>query len=216
MEIGPCIPSVTKSNCLRHGVCAAGPSSITFQPTLFLLHPWTAFNFWSLLSWKRLHGFAVMQQPPRLVHPQGNVGSGAGQRSRAAPASVPVPPSTPRKKGEELDNLIRLLEDQYQLGFSVSAGPRSPATRKTTADILEQKIQFLFFSHRPALDDALARFTTTATVIPKEQRADSLLDILRSTTKGATPTSRSGTPLSTKNVPPKSLKQSQLCKCAFN
>ena len=149
-----------------------------------------------------LHGFVVMQQPPRLVHPQGNAGSGAGPRSGAAPVSVPAP-LTPRKKGEELDKLIRSLEDQYQLDFSVTVGLRSPAKRKTTANALEQRIQFLFFSHRPALDDALARFATTGTFIPKEQRVDTLLSILRNTTQCVTPTSRSGTPLSTKNIPPK-------------
>jgi hypothetical protein len=166
---------------------------------------------WSRLSRKRLHGFVVMQRPPRLVHPQGNAGSGAGQR---APVSVPVPPLTPRKKGEELDKLIRSLEDQYQLGFPVTAGLRSPATGRSTADKVAQRIQHLFYSSRPALDNALARFATTATCIPKAQRAETLLNILRSTCP--TPTSSLGTPLSTKNVTPELLKPTQLCECAFN
>ncbi|KAF3050045.1 hypothetical protein E8E11_006510 [Didymella keratinophila] len=140
-----------------------------------------------------------MQQPPRLVQ------SGAGQRSGTAPASVP--PLTPRKKGEELNDLICSLEDRYQLGFNVKAGLRSPAQRKSTADIAAQLIKFLFFSHRPALDDALATFATTATFIAKDQQTSALLTVLRSKTQHGSPISRSATP---KNVPPQSLKTSQL------
>ncbi|KAF3039373.1 hypothetical protein E8E12_006968 [Didymella heteroderae] len=142
-----------------------------------------------------------------MVHLQGSAGSGAGQRSGAAPASVPVPPLTPRKKGEELDDLICSLEDRYQLGFNIKAGLRSPAQRKSTADRAVQLIKFLFFSHRPALDDALATFATTAAFIVRDQRANALLTILRSKTQHGSPTSRSATP---KNVPPRSLRTSQI------
>jgi len=209
LKIGPCVPSVTKSNCLRHRVCAAGPCFVTFPTHFILSEPvdcvqFLVFLVWSLLlPGKRLYGFVVMQQPPRLVQ------SGAGQRSGTAPASVP--PLTPRKKGEELNDLICSLEDRYQLGFNVKAGLRSPAQRKSTADTAAQLIKFLFFSHRPALDDALATFATTATFIAKDQQANALLTVLRSKTQHGSPISRSATP---KNVPPKSLKTSQLCRCA--
>ncbi|KAF1922470.1 uncharacterized protein M421DRAFT_10521 [Didymella exigua CBS 183.55] len=133
-----------------------------------------------------------MQQPPRLH------GSGAGQRSGAAPASVPVAPSTPRK-AQELDNLIRSLEDQYQLGFNVKRGHRSPAQLKRTADRAARQIGNLFYNHRPVLDDALATFATTATFIAKDQRANPLLTVLQTKSPHVSPMSRSGTTMSAKN-----------------
>lgn len=157
-----------------------------------------------------LHGFVVMRQPPHLIHPQGNAESGAGHRSGAAPASVP--PLTPRKKGEGLDNLIRSLEERYQLGFKVRGELRSPAHSQTAADTVVKKIQYLYFSDGPALDQALAEFATTAISVAKDQRLDVLSNILRSKTQYKSPVSRSGTPISVKNVPPKGLKTPQPCK----
>lgn len=159
-----------------------------------------------------LHGFVAMQQPTRLVRPQGGgARSGAGQRG-AAPASVPTALHTPRKEGE-LDKLISSIENKFQLDFNVKVGLRSPALRKSTTDNALQLIQFLFFNDRPALDDALATFAITVSHIEKEKRASALLTVLRTKTQHALPLSRSGTPFSANRVPPGSLKTSQLCKC---
>lgn len=149
-----------------------------------------------------------MQQPPRLVYPHGTGGS-AGHHP-AAPASVP--PSTPRKKGEVLNQLIRSLENQYHLGFRVSTELRSPIHSKSAADLVANRIQHLFYSHKPALDEVLATFATTATFIPKEQQLDALSSIIRSKVQHESPTSRTGTPLSGRNVPRGSLKTSQPCR----
>ncbi|XPS75497.1 hypothetical protein M3J09_007573 [Ascochyta lentis] len=148
-----------------------------------------------------------MHQSSRLAYPQGNVGRGAGHRSAAAPASVP--PSTPRKKGEGLDNLIRSLERQYQLGFKTNLEFKSPARNKTTADIVVDKIQYLYYSHGPALDEVLRTFASRAALLAKEQRLSELLHILRSKIQHESPISRTGTPMSARNVPPKILKTPQ-------
>ena len=187
----------------------AGLPPSLLQPTSFLLN--YDILFWNWLAQKHLHGFVVMQQLPRSVHPQGN-GNGAAHRSGVAPASVP--PLTPQKKGEYLDNLIRSLEDQYQLGLKAGAGLRSPARSKTAEDTAIQMIQRLYYTHGPALDDALAAFAAVATFIPKDQRLEALSTILRNKIKHKSPMSRSGTPMNARNVPPKSLKTPQPCKCA--
>ncbi|KAF1364385.1 hypothetical protein EJ07DRAFT_99234 [Lizonia empirigonia] len=150
-----------------------------------------------------------MYQSPRLVCPQGNDGIGAGYRSAAAPASVPVhhTPLTPRRTGEALDNLIRSLEHQYQLGFK-NKSEWSPARSKTAADVVAKKIQHLFFSSRTDLEDALAAFAKIATSTAQNERLGVLSNILRS----KVPRSRTGTPTSTKNVPPRSLDTAQPCK----
>ena len=151
-----------------------------------------------------------MQQPPRSARPQGN---GAAHGSGAAPASVPVPPLTPRKKGEGLNNLIRSLESRYQLGFKVNDEFRSPARNVTAADAVAKKIQFLYYSHEGALHDALAAFASAAPYVAEGQKLHMLSDLLKSKTQYGSPVSRSGTP--TRNVPPKTLKTPQLCKCIF-
>lgn len=166
-------------------------------------------SFWIWTAADRLHGFEVMYQSPRLVYPQGNDRNGAGHRSSAAPASVPVhhTPLTPRKTGVALDNLLRSLEHQYQLGFK-NKSEWSPARSKTAADVVAKKIQHLFFSSRTDLEDALAAFAKIATSTAQNERLGVLSNILRS----KVPRSRTGTPTSTKNVPPRSLDTAQPCK----
>lgn len=151
-----------------------------------------------------------MQQPPRLVPPQGN-GGGAGHRP-TAPASVP--PSTPRKTGDELNRIIRSLEDQHRFGLIVPP-VRSPIRSKSVAELVADRIQQLYWSHRSTLDRALETFATTATYIPKDQKLEALRSILRSESQHDTPTSRAGTPIDAKNVPPKILKSLQPCKYAL-
>jgi hypothetical protein len=119
---------------------------------------------------------------------------------------------TPRKKGEGLDNLIRSLEERYQLGFKVRGELRSPAHSQTAADAVAKKIQYLYFSDEPALHQALAAFATTATFLAKDQQLDVLSNILRSKTQYKSPVSKPGTPTNAKNVPPKSLRTPQPCK----
>lgn len=150
-----------------------------------------------------------MNQSPRLVYPQGNARSGAAHRSAAAPASVPL---TPRKKGEGLDKLMHLLEKKYQLGFKLKTELRSPARSKTAADTVSKRIQYLYYSDPPVLEDALATFATTATFIAKDQRLEVLSNILRSKVQHESPVSRTGTPMSARNLPPKGLNSPQPCR----
>ena len=170
---------------------------------------------YSVICWlasRCLHGCALMQQPPRSARPQGN---GAAHGSGAAPASVPVPPLTPRKKGEGLNSLIRSLESRFQLGFKVNSEFRSPARNVTAADAVAKKIQFLYYSHERALHDALAAFESAAPYAAEGQKLNMLSDFLKAKTQNGSSVSRSGTPTSTRNEPPKSLKTLQLCKCIF-
>lgn len=157
-----------------------------------------------------MHDRRAMQQPLRSVRPQYNVRSGVVHRSEAVPASVP--PLTPRK-ANELDDLIESLEDKYKLGFMTQSGLRSPATAKSKADIALKKIRYLFFSDKPALHDALARFATALTGPAKDQRLDELLRILRRKTSHESTKAKLGTPISERDVLPKT---SQSCKCAFD
>lgn len=191
----PQAPCLRLQHCLRHHP----PTPICIR-VLALLRNWQATE--------RLHDLVVMQQPPRLNRTQGD-----GRGCAGPSASVPVPPSTPRKKGEALNQLLRSLEDQYQLGFKVSGEPRSPINKTSAADPVQNRIQHLFYRQKPALDEALVAFATTATYIPQAQRLSALLDILRSKTQHDSPVSRAGTPLSARNVPPKTLKAPQPCKC---
>ncbi|KZM24659.1 uncharacterized protein EKO05_0007083 [Ascochyta rabiei] len=145
-----------------------------------------------------------MHQSSRLAHPQGNVGRGAGHRPAAAPASVP-PPSTPRKNGEGLNNLIRSLEQRYQWDLKINSKYRSPAQLHTTEDAVTSRIQRLYYSTGSALHDALEAFANTAKSLEKHQRLHVLLKILKSKGQHESPVSRTGTPMSARNVPPKSL-----------
>jgi hypothetical protein len=213
LNIGPCAPTVTKSNCgLRH-YCAytSGRHSFT-QPISFLFVFGIFCNYFTLDS---LYGFEIMRRSPRLR--QVNDMSSAGPRSAAAPASVP--PSTPRK-GEALTNLIRSLEEQWQLGFKLLPEYRSPARNKSAVDNVAKDIQYLYYSARPALDDALEMFATMAAFIEQDQRLNVLSKILRHKTQQQSPISRKGTPLSARKVPPKSPHLPQPCKyecerCSF-
>jgi hypothetical protein len=186
------------------------PYPSTLPTSNFLTQLFDLFCYW--LASRCLHGPALMQQPPRFARPQGN---GAAHGSSAAPASVPVPPLTPRKKGEGLNNLIRSLESRYQLGFKVNGELRSPARNVTAADGVAKKIQFLYYSHERALHDALAAFESAAPYAAEGQKLNMLFDFLKAKTQHGSPVSRSGTPTSTKNEPPKSLKTPQFCKCIF-
>lgn len=148
-----------------------------------------------------------MQHVPRLV-PPGKAEGVAGLRSGAAPASLP---QTPRKKGEYLDKLLRSLEDQYHLGLKTGSDWRSPARHNTIADKVNRKIQHLYFSYEPALDDAIATFANIASSITKDKRLEEFWKILLSKAEQSTPTSRTATPPTAKNVPP-SQKTPQLRK----
>lgn len=156
-----------------------------------------------------------MHQSAHLVHLQNNAEGDAEHRSSTASASAPL--QTPRKKGEDLNRLICSLEQQYQLGLRVWDEHRSPIHQlhQTTADKVYRKIQRLFFSSGPTLDDALAIFETSASFLPSEQRLGLLYNILRSKTDARSPLSGADTPLCEKRAPLKVLKTSQQCKCTF-
>ncbi|KAF2828010.1 hypothetical protein CC86DRAFT_438904 [Ophiobolus disseminans] len=124
----------------------------------------------------------------------------------AVPAAASLPhPQTPHRlrSNPGLDNLIRELDNEWQLGLTRGQSQlRSPAHNRTAADRTYRRIQHLFYSARPALDDVLQDFGRTARAgLATEAPLDVLHDMLKSrVTPG--PPSRTGTP---KNVPPKSL-----------
>jgi hypothetical protein len=146
-----------------------------------------------------------MQQRRRSPRLRSNDAS----RAAGPAASLPVPetPHHPRT-GAALNSLIRSLDDQWQLGLGKVRQLRSPAQHQSTADKTYAKIQRLFYSARPALDDVIQSFTKVAPGFPNDARLGVLHGMLKSQTL---PPSRVGTPVSARNVPPKSL----LCKCVF-
>ncbi|KAF2026769.1 RNA-directed RNA polymerase 2 [Setomelanomma holmii] len=122
----------------------------------------------------------------------------------AGPASLPLPqPETPHhpRTGAALDTIVRALDDDWQLGLRRVRQLRSPLYHQSTADKTYAKIQRLFYSARPALDEVIGRFNKAAPSFPREARLDILNGLLKSQT--LTP-SRVGTPVSARNVPPKS------------
>lgn len=139
-----------------------------------------------------------MRRSPRLAN-----GAGNGSRS-ATPTHVPNPqtPQHPRS-GAVLDDLVRSLDSEWQLGLSRTNNHlSSPSQPRTLAGRTYSRIQLLFYTSRPALDDALRIFNSTARGCPLEKRLETLYRILLAQ---PTPVPRSGTP---RNVPPKTL----LCK----
>ncbi|KAH6644503.1 RNA dependent RNA polymerase-domain-containing protein [Boeremia exigua] len=149
-----------------------------------------------------------MPQPPRLVPPN-NAGGRAGLRG-AAPASVPVPPSTPRKNAEGFDELLRSLKNDYQLEeLKIGAGLKSPARSKTVADGVIQRLRYFYYQDESTLDEVLSTFAISAKLLDIEKRLGVLAEILRRKDPRGVPVSRSGTPVSARNVPQTRLKTPQ-------
>lgn len=100
--------------------------------------------------------------------------------SPAAPALVE--PRTPHhpKSGTALNELIRTLEADWQLGLRVRDDPISPAQSCAPADKTYGKIQKLFYVARPALDRALDTFGKIATGFKPDQRLELLDGVLKS------------------------------------
>jgi|SRR5690242_6372030 len=134
-----------------------------------------------------------MQRPPYVVH-QPSDGDG-----RAGP-SASVPPSTPRKDGRALNQLMRTIEGTYHLGLTISSEPRSRAHQTSAVDNVENKIQLLFYTNESALSDVLKAFAAKATITPKAQQLDVLLNLLKREVQHMTPISRVGTPLSSRRM----------------
>jgi hypothetical protein len=153
-----------------------------------------------------------MRQSSRLL--QGNR-SGAGRSNDPQPTIAgSLPPHTPRhpKTGAALDDLVRSLEHEWRLGLKVRDTLWSPhkVDEKSTAEKVYGQIKRLFFSARPALEEALESFKEIANGLPPDERLKTLHGILKSKTQS--PISRAGTPL---NEPPNSLKSVQMCKCTL-
>lgn len=129
--------------------------------------------------------------------------------TRAAPALVP--PTTPQhpKSGAALDQLLRKLEDEWQLDLEVG-GQQTPAKMRTTAGKAKQKIQYLFYSSMPVLHGVLRRFKEDVPRRRNISRLELLDSLLREEVSAQSPRSGTATPVSTRNQPPKSL----LCKCS--
>ncbi|KAF1829490.1 hypothetical protein BDW02DRAFT_146045 [Decorospora gaudefroyi] len=130
--------------------------------------------------------------------PKDNAGGPAG------PASLP--PGTPQHRlrlwrGAELDELILQLEATWKIGLKLRGAEWSP--KKSSWDDLPDRIygifKRLFFSSRPALDEAIRRFEQQAHGYPRAKR---MLLLYQTLPKRDGPVSRIGTP---KNDPPKSL-----------
>lgn len=151
-----------------------------------------------------------MRQSPRLLQ-----GSRAGRTGLEQPIAGSLPaPHTPHhpKTGAALNALIRDLEHDWQLGLAVRDKYWSPhkADKESLSEKVYGQIQHLFYSARPALNDALDIFKNTAPGFAQSARLNLLHGILKSKTQS--PVSRAGTPL---NEPPKSLRSepvNPLCK----
>jgi hypothetical protein len=126
--------------------------------------------------------------------------------------SLPLPlplPGTPHhiRRGADIDNLIRSLEDKWRIGLKLRSAEWSPKKSAGSTDDLADKIygivKRLFFSAQPALNDAINTFEEQASRTAPRERLRLLYRILLSKTKkDGGPVSRTGTP---KNEPPKSL-----------
>jgi hypothetical protein len=151
-----------------------------------------------------------MRQSPRLL--QGNR-SGAGRSNDPQPTiDDSLPPDTPRhaKTGVGFDDLVRSLEQRYRLGLKVRDNLWSPQKVKSAEDKVVGQIKHLFYTSRPALEEALKSFQDIENGFPPDERLKTLKGILKSKTQS--PMSRAGTPL---NEPPNSLKSVQTCKCTL-
>ncbi|KAH7066941.1 RNA dependent RNA polymerase-domain-containing protein [Paraphoma chrysanthemicola] len=145
------------------------------------------------------------RRSPRLRNDARTAAGGSAALPAPVPHSLPQPttPQHPRT-GAALSNLIRSLDDEWHLGLGKIPQLRSPAQHQTTADKTYAKIQRLFYSARPALDDVIQSFTKVASGFPKEAQLEVLHGMLKSQT--TQPPSRVRTPVSgSRNVPPKSL-----------
>ncbi|KAH9870156.1 hypothetical protein J1614_007078 [Plenodomus biglobosus] len=140
-----------------------------------------------------------MRKSTRLA--QGNHGQSPEPTGAVGPA-----PRTPHhpKSGAVLKQLIQSLEAKWQLGLKVHEH-QSPAQTRTTADKIKARIQYLFFSSRPALDEALEKFEASAAGFAPEEHVYVLDGLLKSKQFTKSPQSRIGIPVGTQNQPPKSL-----------
>lgn len=140
-----------------------------------------------------------MRKSTRLA--QGNHG-----QSPEPTGAGPTAPRTPHhpKSGAVLKQLIQSLEAKWQLGLKVHEH-QSPAQTRTTADKIKARIQYLFFSSRPALDEALEKFEASAAGLAPEEHVYVLDGLLKSKQFTNSPQSLSGIPVGTRNQPPKSL-----------
>jgi hypothetical protein len=150
-----------------------------------------------------------MRQSPRLLQGRSN-GIGAGRSNGPQPTTAgSLPPRTPRHpKSGDVDNKIRKLERDWQLGLKVRGPLWSPqkADKKSTAEKVYDKIKRLFFSTDSALDKVLKTFDEIAHHVQTNERLNVLHVLLKN--EIPTPISRAGTPL---NEPPKS-RNVQTCK----
>jgi hypothetical protein len=149
-----------------------------------------------------------MRQSPRLL--QGRNGNGAGRSNGPQPTIAgSLPPRTPRHpRSGDVDDRIRELERDWQLGLKVRGPLWSPqkADEKSTAEKVYDKIRRLFFLSEPTLDKALKSFKEIASHLAPNKQLDMLHVLLKS--EIPTPISKAGTPL---NEPAKSL-NIQTCK----
>jgi hypothetical protein len=154
----------------------------------------------------------TMRQSPRLLRDTRNLAGRSDGPTATAGATTPRPPQTPRhpKSGAALDDLIQTFENKWRLGLKVRGPLWTPqkSTLENTADKVYGQIKRLFFSSRPALDSAFEQFEADAPRSAHDSRLGLLHVILKSKTQSPIP--RAGTPL---YEPPKSVKESQPCKC---
>jgi hypothetical protein len=98
---------------------------------------------------------------PRLMTGYGDAGAPTGSPA----ASLPLPGTPHRiRRGADLDNLIRSLENKWKIGLKLRGAEWSP--KKSAGDDVADKVygivKRLFFSAQPALNDAIHSFEELA------------------------------------------------------
>lgn len=151
-----------------------------------------------------------MRPNAALAASNGNRGQGAGAGPAAPAASFGTPHR--ERNGVALDDLIRSLEAEWQLGLKLH-GLQSPSQRaESLSGKVYGQIQFLHYSSPGVLHKLLDGFRQMAPVLQPATRLELLNERLNMEMPSK---SRTGTPASSqgnRNVPPKTLKSAQPCE----
>lgn len=88
-------------------------------------------------------------------------------------------PNTPKRTGDSLNELIRSLEAECQLGLQVRDSTWSPSKRAgSLEDKVQGQIKRCYFSSEPALRQTLQKFKADAERLPEQEERLKLLHLL--------------------------------------